>query len=66
MKTVEYYSNLRFEITGEREEEAAEFLKEALTGVTKRKSGYIEAELDAILEEAKKDYEVEVKLVTIN
>lgn len=42
MKSVVYFENVSFEIRGEREKEAAEFLREALTGVAKRKSGYIE------------------------
>ena len=64
MQTVGYYANLKFEISGEREKEAAEFLRDALTGVAKRKSGYIEGELDAILANVRNDYEVEVKLVS--
>ena len=53
MKEISYFKNVKFEIKGEREAEAAEFLKEALTGVSKRKSAYIEAEVEAILEEVK-------------
>ncbi len=63
MKEISYFKNVKFEIKGEREAEAAEFLKEALTGVSKRKSAYIEAEVEAILEEVKKDYGVEVTMV---
>lgn len=63
MKSVVYFENVSFEIRGEREKEAAEFLKEALTGVAKRKSGYIETQVDAILEEVKRDFEVEITMV---
>lgn len=64
MRKVSYYGSVSFEIRGEREDEAASSLREALTGVAKRKSGYIESEVEAILEDIRHDYGVEITLVT--
>lgn len=65
MQSVSLYKHVNFEIRGEREEAAAEFLREALTGVSKRKSGYIEDMVETLVEEARKDYGVEITMVNV-
>lgn len=62
MRVVEVSSNLHYEISGEREEEAAMMLEQALTAVNKRRNGYVESELEAIIDDVRKDYGVSVRL----
>lgn len=62
MRTVQFLGSVDFELRGEREKEAAEFLQEALTGVMKRRSSYIGAQLDAITEETEHIYGVKLNM----
>ena len=62
MRVVEVSSTLHYEVCGEREEEAAMMLEQGLTAVNKRRNGYVESELDAIIDDVRKDYGVSVNL----
>jgi hypothetical protein len=62
MKVVEVSNSLHYEVCGEREEEAAMMLEQGLTAVNKRRNGYVESELDAIIDDVRKDYGVSVNL----
>lgn len=61
MKTINSFG-ITYIIEGAREEEAAIFVEEGLSAVTKRRSAYIDNNLDVIIEEAKKDYGVEISI----
>ncbi len=62
MKTVQYMGHVDFELRGERENEAADFLCDALTGVMKRRSYYIDTQLDAITDEVQEVYDVSINI----
>lgn len=62
MKTVQYMGHVDFELRGEREKEAADFLRDALTGVLKRRSYYIDTHLDAITDEVQEVYGVSINM----
>ena len=62
MKVVEVSNSLHYEVSGAREEEAAMMLEQGLTAVNKRRNGYVESELDAIIDDVRKDYGVSVNL----
>lgn len=52
-----------YEVIGDREEEAAGFLEQGLSAVLKRRSAYIDGNVDVILDEVRQDYGVEVRAV---
>lgn len=56
-------TGIRYQISGEKEAAAARQLEEALTAVSKRRSAYVQNELDLIVENIVKDYGVEIKTV---
>ncbi len=62
MKTVDYIGNCHYEVTGEREAEAAAALEEALSGVAKRRNAYVQSEIDLIIKDICEDYSVEITM----
>lgn len=62
MKIVEGLG-ISYRVSGEHEEEAAFELEQGLTGVTKRRSAYVDSEIDVIIEDIIKDYGVTVEVV---
>lgn len=62
MRTVQFLENVDFELRGEREAEAADFLREAITSVLKRRSFYIDTQLDAIAAEVTNVYGVSLSI----
>lgn len=62
MKTVQFLENVDYELKGERENEAADFLSDALTGVLKRRNYYIDTQLDAIAVEVREAYGVSLNI----
>ncbi len=61
MKTV-FGNGINYEVTGEREEEAAVMLAEGLDAVSKRRNAYVDDEIEILLNSAR-DYGVDVKAV---
>lgn len=64
MVRIEYLGSTHYEVTGEREVEAAAELEEGLSAVAKRRSAYVQVQIDAIVEDIVKDYGVEIKLIS--
>lgn len=62
MRKVEVSGNLHYEVSGAREEEAAMMLEQGLTAVNKRRNGYVDSELDAIIDDVRRDYGVKIEL----
>ena len=53
---------IQYEITGEREEEAAAMLEEGLDAISKRRNAYIDEQTDIVLKSVR-EYGVDVKAV---
>ena len=53
---------IQYEITGEREEEAAAMLEEGLDAISKRRNAYIDEQTDIVLKRVR-EYGVDVKAV---
>ena len=53
---------IQYEITGEREEEAATMLEEGLDAISKRRNAYIDEQTDIVLKSVR-EYGVDVKAV---
>lgn len=62
MKIVDSYG-VNYQVTGEREEEAASTLEQGLSAVSKRRNAYIDGNLDIILNDVRHDYGVDVRAV---
>ena len=53
---------IQYEITGEREEEAAAMLEEGLDAISKRRNAYIDEQTEIVLKSVR-EYGVDVKAV---
>ncbi|MEG1633526.1 MAG: hypothetical protein RR314_05685 [Oscillospiraceae bacterium] len=62
MKKVEYLGNVHYEVTGEREEDAAYALEQGLLAVSKRRNSYVQSEIDEITANVCKTYGVTISL----
>lgn len=62
MKLVESVG-VNYEVRGEREAEAAAVLEEGLAAVGKRRSAYVDGNLEVILTDISKDFAVEIRAV---
>ncbi len=61
MKTI-IGNGINYEVTGEREEEAAAMLAEGLDAVSKRRNAYIDDNVEVVLKSVR-EYGVDVKAV---
>lgn len=56
-------NGINYEVHGQCEEEAAFTLEEGLNQVSKRRSAYVESNLEAVIDEVRSGYGVEVRAV---
>lgn len=56
-------NGINYEVRGQCEEEAAFTLEEGLNQVSKRRSAYVESNLEAVIDEVRSGYGVEVRAV---
>ena len=61
MRTI-FGNGINYEVTGEREEEAAAMLDEGLNAVSKRRNAYIDDNVEVVLNSVR-EYGVDVKAV---
>ena len=62
MKTIDVAGNLHYEVTGEREDEAAYLLEEGLSALEKRRNAYVDRDIDEIIRSIRSSCGVHVAL----